>query len=75
MDLFFRMLKAMSNTDEAIGKLNLSFGVIVFNHFSYQAIVFEWAHIKQQPPDWTITKSATAANGSDTDVVPYFLES
>ena len=39
------------------GKLDLSCGVIVVNHFSHQVIVFDWAHIKQQTPDWETTQN------------------
>ena len=35
-----------------VGKLNLSCDVTVVNHLSHRVIVFEWAHIKQQSPDW-----------------------
>ena len=45
-----------SNGPPTVGKLNLSCDVIVVNHFSPQVIVFEWAHIKQQSPDWTTVK-------------------
>ena len=40
-----------------IGHLKLSCDVIFVNHYSHQVIVFEWAHVNKQPPDWTTAQN------------------
>ena len=44
-----------------IGKLKLSYDVIVVNLFSHQAIVFERTYINKQSPDWTTARNHNIA--------------
>ena len=55
----------------SIGKLNLSCDVIVVNHLSHQVIVFEWARVKQQSPDWKTVKIITSHDSFRSPIYVY----